>query len=695
MSGANRTETLTNKSIDGANNTITGIGPYTYFIYKIGSTYFSRTGADTTSAVSSNADFKTLIQAIINGISPAGTPTMIQLGAGDFNVASQILIPKTAVGNITIRGMGAGVTNLVITSAWNGTTVGNTAIQFGEFQTIAAGVTGTLTANVAKNSGTVTMSTTDSAKFAVADYVMLTSTALWSSAPNTITQKSEIKRVTGVNTGTGVITFDVPTYDAYTTATTAVLYKLSNFISNITLSGVSIKKASGLTAANGVVFFEARCIDNLIIEEVEAVDPVTNFGGCLNVRSCLNSKVTKALIRMTATATFNSQYGLVVGNCSQSVAISNSHSYGKFEHAFEAGSSDNSTNGRGVGRNISFFNCFAEGAGEAAFDTHGDAELVTFNTCDVLGTSQNTGVNGFQIRSRNSKFINCNAKSTKSKGFYIAGDAHDCEIIDCTAIDCQSNGLSLASDYLGVKRTRIIGGTFSGNGNLGISIGAACNNTTIDSVNILSNADRGIYIIDSNRMNITNCTINSNAFAGIQLDATATQDNNLISHNNLESNGGVGALEINASVNWIGINNIGYSNTGLVNQNINATSNTITDTSTALGDILMSNGTKFLRMARGSTNQVLQSTATTLQWATFNAENTGIAIASGNGSTTVFNIAHSIGSTPTVYMASLISLSPVTYPFTYTADATNIVVTFTTAPVSGTNNVKISWRAVA
>ena len=144
---------------------------------------------------------------------------------------------------------------------------------------------------------------------------------------------------------------------------------------------------------------------------------------------------------------------------------------------------------------------------------------------------------------------------------------------------------------------------------------------------------------------------------------------------------------------WALLNDGPSGTATLTNKTINATNNTITDTSTAQGDILISNGTKFVRLARGSTNQVLQSTATSLQWATFNAENTGIATASGNGSTTVFNIAHSIGSTPTVYTANLLSHNNI--GITVSATSTNIVVTCASAPPSGTGNVKIYWRAVA
>ena len=49
----------------------------------------------------------------------------------------------------------------------------------------------------------------------------------------------------------------------------------------------------------------------------------------------------------------------------------------------------------------------------------------------------------------------------------------------------------------------------------------------------------------------------------------------------------------------------------------NASNNTITDTSTAGGDILKSDGTSFKRLARGSANQVLTVNAgrTDIAWA--------------------------------------------------------------------------------
>lgn len=72
-------------------------------------------------------------------------------------------------------------------------------------------------------------------------------------------------------------------------------------------------------------------------------------------------------------------------------------------------------------------------------------------------------------------------------------------------------------------------------------------------------------------------------------------------------------------------------------------------------------------------------------------ERTGKAVANGNASTTLFNIAHGLGATPS---NALISIAKPAILATYTVDGTNIAVTFTTAPASGTNNVEIHWRAV-
>lgn len=137
----------------------------------------------------------------------------------------------------------------------------------------------------------------------------------------------------------------------------------------------------------------------------------------------------------------------------------------------------------------------------------------------------------------------------------------------------------------------------------------------------------------------------------------------------------------------------------LTNKTINATNNTITDTSIATGDIMAAVSGKFVRKARGTSLQVLRtnSAGTDIEYASLDSERVGKSVASGNNSTTVFNIAHGLGSNPTYAFVSVAQAgSAATQPNrSYTTDATNIIVTFSPAPTSGTNNVVIYWRVVA
>ncbi|WP_290725705.1 hypothetical protein [Archaeoglobus sp.] len=73
-------------------------------------------------------------------------------------------------------------------------------------------------------------------------------------------------------------------------------------------------------------------------------------------------------------------------------------------------------------------------------------------------------------------------------------------------------------------------------------------------------------------------------------------------------------------------------------------------------------------------------------------ENSGTATFSGDGSKTQFSIAHSLVSTP-----SKVLVTPMTADaagdFYVTADDTYIYINYSSAPASGTDNVKVSWYA--
>lgn len=73
-------------------------------------------------------------------------------------------------------------------------------------------------------------------------------------------------------------------------------------------------------------------------------------------------------------------------------------------------------------------------------------------------------------------------------------------------------------------------------------------------------------------------------------------------------------------------------------------------------------------------------------------EKVGKATANGTGAQTAFAIAHGLGTTPAY---ASVDCSSHAIARTWTVDSTNITVTFSSAPSSGTNNVVIYWRAVA
>lgn len=73
-------------------------------------------------------------------------------------------------------------------------------------------------------------------------------------------------------------------------------------------------------------------------------------------------------------------------------------------------------------------------------------------------------------------------------------------------------------------------------------------------------------------------------------------------------------------------------------------------------------------------------------------ENSGVATFSGDGTTTVFKISHGLVSTPSKYAPT--PLTPdADASRTVTVDDTYIIITYDTAPPSGTDNLKFGWWA--
>lgn len=70
---------------------------------------------------------------------------------------------------------------------------------------------------------------------------------------------------------------------------------------------------------------------------------------------------------------------------------------------------------------------------------------------------------------------------------------------------------------------------------------------------------------------------------------------------------------------------------------------------------------------------------------------TGISTQSGNGILTTFNIPHGLGVTPSFKMVQAGSVDAANILY-ITADVTNIIVNYSVAPSSGTNNLIFNWQ---
>lgn len=99
---------------------------------------------------------------------------------------------------------------------------------------------------------------------------------------------------------------------------------------------------------------------------------------------------------------------------------------------------------------------------------------------------------------------------------------------------------------------------------------------------------------------------------------TLTTDATLSNERVLTAGTGIGLTDAGAgSTITIAIDSTVATLTGsqtLTNKNINLTNNTVTDTSTAAGDLAKSNGTKFLRFAMGTNGTSLKSGASDISW---------------------------------------------------------------------------------
>jgi hypothetical protein len=548
-----KTETLTNKTISAETNTLVFLGQptQTWSIYYSGTTIMARnnkTGLIPYTDTSGNID--TILASIIGAISPAGTPTSIEIGEGDFKIAAPfIALSSTRVGNIRIKGQGIGITNLI-----GQTTLTGALTIMIDIKGAVSGTGKNLMANAIEGSLTVTVSTGDSASFAAGDYLLLRSSKDFTTAASKRGPQGEIHRVRAVNTGTGVVTLDHEIYDTYNTANTSNIIKLT-MLQNIAIEDLSIKAAAGYTAENA--FLKCTFVDNLFIRNVEIVDSIGQYNSGLYLVSCINFDVDRAVCVQTPSNAYNLQYGVICESACQNGRIF-VQGKGKLRHAFTT-SGRVGANTAGVVRNVEISGT-SENTAAAHFDTHADSQGIVFRNCNVISAGKDSAdmpndntpsAPAIQSRSRGTVIEGCSFINMKGMGIALAEDAHNTVVSGCLfskTKKSRDNTKGFALEIDAVTGTTITGCTFA-NGPVAsatVELLAGSHDTVISgntfvSTGAVESIDCTDVVISNNRMKMgtdkaINMTGTSDYFTISGNNATGSAASTIIGSNNQLSN---------------------------------------------------------------------------------------------------------------------------------------------------------------
>lgn len=495
------------------------------------------------------------IQAALDAVSTAGGGKVF-IRAGAYHISSTLSLTGS---NVSLMGEGMGATNLVAAASLTG----NTPIM--QFGSTAAGTDRALTANTAVGDTTVTMSAADAATFSVGDMVLLKSNKQID-AEDSAKHAGELHKVTAVNGSTGVVTLNDVINDAYLTADTAQLTRLT-FIKNIRVADMSITTAapsSGLT----VGFMHFRFIENLHVDKVEMHDAFHS----MQLRSCLNSKVTNCYIHdiQDVTPASNLRYGIWVASASQNVTISGCR-FSQTRHAVTTGGSSG-TNNNGIQRNITVANCVSMQSDTAHFDTHDPADGVTFSGCTAIGGVSYGGaagaVCGIQTRGKNVVISNCVIRDVPGRGIMVFNaNSHNTTIVGNNISNIKQSlgggdGIGVYFDAAGNSRHLVSGNTFRDCDSRAIS-GANSNHDVVITGNSINNCPAlvsgvSVYFSNALRIAITGNKICNNTF-NRPIQMSGTSDNWLIANNYFNNN----------SINYpalVGTNNSVFNNYGVNHQ---------------------------------------------------------------------------------------------------------------------------------
>lgn len=284
-----------------------------------------------------------------------------------------------------------------------------------------------------------------------------------------------------------------------------------------------------------------------------------------------------------------------------------------------------------------------------------------FGVCD----SYRNGDSGWRVdrhvdyATEHNTFVACGSWNNGGHGFDVP-DAHDGDLIGCTAMGNTLDGVLLS----GVNDWTITGGKYSGNRN-GMNLSSATG-ATITGADVRDNGDHGIR-----GRNIVDC-----GFHGVTVE------------NNDQNAGGANGIEVTHStesrdnrITGCRIRSGGSQDNG-IRLSSNSNDNMVADND------LEGAGTAANLSDAGTGNDKRGNKG-------YVTENEGTATFSGDGATTTFSVPHGLAEAPTGRAVWAESADAAADRYVSAVDATNIDVTFTTAPASGTDNVVLGFQARA
>lgn len=562
------------------------------------------------------------------------------LAPGTYSLTSKF--NPTAPTDIWIEGSGAGSTILSLDTG-----IGATLSGFATKGSIGGNVPLTATTPLTKGTRVLTVASTTG--FLPDDWIWLQRDVQVDAGATRY--DGEFQQILTVDSATQ-ITLTANVYEDYTTANSADLYKVT-FAENIKISDLTIEEnRTSVTDTDDFGDVAFHWCKNLILENLEIINP---YRAGIVIHQCMGVSVDKVFIDRPQEHTGSGdgiRYGFYVTSSTTNCVITNST--GNRCRHFMTTNTLGTGNKSGRRRGLALIGCKSYNADTAAFDTHQSDVGVAFIGCSAISQYPNGATTDTQC-------INLRSPA---------------QVIGCTFEGAYKYMMSVWQDgdvagsllQPGADRTTIMGCRF---------------HYTRD-----SSGGRGIHIQD-NRANIE---ILGNIFTDMDDQAIYIEDgcNNIdISHNQFVSCGA--GLGSSAGV----IQCLGTCDDLTVKDNKftgpSASCKPLYIASASVRGLFVGNGVNAFTGANKSpggtiTGFIIQDNPALV------TKNGGTSTQNGTGAQTVFNIAHGLAVAPTVYNVTP-GHADAKGDFYVTADATNLIVTYGTAPASGTNNVVLRWRA--